>query len=236
MMKKDSRAWNSPSMGEKVKVNTYGTSGTPILFFNSDCDKTGNDLKFLDSIRFQLDEGLNMAFTVQKPDYKLIFDESVDPRKRLIHYLHLESFIIDEVVPRMISETGRDFIIVSGVGDGGYLAINMMLKHPTKFHKCITVCGKYDMRPWFDGSEDEDFYYNNPIEFLPNLTDETFLSGLRGSDIRLITHIDDPNTEQADTISDFLHSRQVDHVLDVWGSERSFDAETLKEMYAKHIP
>ncbi len=235
-MKKDKKTWSSPSMGSKVKVNTYGHAGTPVLFFNSDCDKTKTDEKFLESVQFQIEEGMNMVFTLEKPDYKIIFDEKMDPNKRLLHYLHIESFVIDELVPRMCKETGRDFVILSGVGDGGFLAANMLLKHPSKFQKCIVVCARYDMRPWFDGSEDEDFYYNNPIEFLPHLNDEFFLTDLRKSDFRLISHVNDPMLEQADRISDFLYNKQIDHVLDIWGAERELDTDTLKEMYAKHIP
>ena len=55
-------SWNSPSLGADVVVRVYGTGGTPVLFFNSLCDASDKDSMFLESISFQLENGLNMVF------------------------------------------------------------------------------------------------------------------------------------------------------------------------------
>lgn len=229
-------SWNSPSLGADVVVRVYGTGGTPVLFFNSLCDASDKDSMFLESISFQLENGLNMVFTLEKPDYKVIFDEGEDPRRRLIEFLHLESFVIDELIPRIKKLSGNEFIIVAGAGHGGYLALNMLLRHPSKFDKCISIGGKYDMRPHFDGSVDEDYYYNNPVEYLPHLSDEFYLNDLRKTDIRIATYPGDDHFDDAETISDYLDNRGISHQFDVCHEGLSSDFETQKKLFSNHIP
>ncbi|MCC5934284.1 MAG: hypothetical protein JJU35_08525 [Balneolales bacterium] len=235
-MKYVTETWNSPSLGADVVVRIYGTGGTPVLFFNSLCDAADTDAEFLESIAFQIDNRLNMVITLEKPDYRLIFDETEDPRRRLIEFLHVESFVIDELIPRIKKLAGNDFIIVAGAGHGGYLALNMLLRHPSKFDKCISIGGKYDMRPHFDGAADEDFYYNNPIEYLPHLSDEFYLADLRKTDIRIATYPGDDFYEDAESISDFLDNRGISHQFDVFHDHSESDYETHKKLFANHIP
>ncbi len=235
-MKVSVKEWNSPSLGKKVKVHVYGTSGTPLLFFNSVCDETGADKEFLKALEYQITNGLNLVYTIQKPDYKTIFDKSVSAKSRLIHYLHIEGFVIDELIPKIKKESSNDFVMIAGIGDGAYLASNMMLRHPSHFNKCISICGVYDMRPDFDGSVLEDFYYNNPVEYLPNLTDEYYLNEIRNTDMRLISHNDDENFGQTELLSEYLYNKDISHILDVWGNEEPIGQSTFQKMFAKHIP
>lgn len=228
--------WNSPSLGGDAVVRVYGNSGTPVIFFNSLCDASDTDSNFLESITFQIENGLNVVFTVEQPDYRLIFDEQADPRRRLIEYLHLESFVTDELIPKVRLLTGNNFVILAGVGHGGYLASNMMLRHPSKFGKAISIGGKYDMRPHFDGSVDEDFYYNNPIEYLPHLSDEFYLKDLRDMDIRIATFSGDEHFQQAETLSEYLDNRGISHQFDVFHEAAGSAFETQKKLFANHIP
>lgn len=228
--------WNSPSLGGDAVVRIYGNGGTPVIFFNTLCDATDTDSSFLSCISFQLENSLNMVFTLEQPDYRLIFDEKEDPRRRLIEYLHLESFVTDELIPKAQRISGNDFIIIAGVGMGGYLAANLMLRHPSQFGKAISIGGKYDMRPHFDGAADEDFYYNNPIEYLPHLSDEFYLNDLRKMDIRIATYPSDDHFQDAETISDYLDNRGIGHQFDVCHEGLSSDFETQKKLFANHIP
>jgi len=235
-MQVKTQEWNSPSLGKKVKVQVYGTGGTPILFFNTQCDKTGEDEEFLHSIEFQIENGLNLVYTLQKPDYKSVFDKSLDSKKRLINYLHIESFVVDELVPKIQKESSNDFLIISGVGNGAYLAMNMMLKHPRKFNKCLTLCGNYDMRPDFDGAQLEDFYYNNPVEYLPNLTDDYYLNELRQRDIRILSHSNAESLDQSELLSGYFDIKDIAHQLEIWGDDTPLELSTFKRMFANHIP
>ncbi|AXJ01347.1 Esterase/lipase superfamily enzyme [Cyclonatronum proteinivorum] len=228
--------WNSPSLGGEAVIRIYGNSGTPVLFFNTLCDASDADGQFLSSIAYQIENDYNIVFTLESPDYKLIFDTEQDPRKRLVEYLHLESFVIDELIPRILKKTGKPFIISAGVGAGGYLVTNMLLRHPSKFNKCIAIGGIYDMRPHFDGSVDEDYYYNNPIEYLPHLSDEFYLDDIRKTDIRIATYPGDDHYEEAEALSDYFDHRNVPHQFDVCHEGLSTDLETQKKLFSNHIP
>ena len=59
---------------------------------------------------------------------------------------------------------------VAGMSLGAFYAINAMLKHPDVFKRCYAISGLYDMKRFMDGQHDENFYFNNPVDYLPGLT------------------------------------------------------------------
>ena len=50
-------------------------------------------------------------------------------------------------------------------------------------NSCVAEPGKgcYDVRDYLDGYYDDDIYYNNPVDYMPNLNDDVFLPRLRDS-------------------------------------------------------
>lgn len=235
-MKTNVLKWQSPSLGSEAHANIYGHAGTPIILFNRDCEKLSSDHDLLEALSYQIEHGHNIICTLTKPEYDRVFDESLDAKARLVEYLRIERLVIDELIPRVGREYTDHFFIAAGIGNGGYLASNMVLKHPESFGKLITVCGRYDMRPCFDGQQSDDFYYNNPVEFLPHLHDEQILEQIRQIDLRFVSHHEDPNKEQMDRISDFLDTKDVEHGSDIWAADTELNDSTYADMLLKHVP
>ena len=57
-----------------------------------------------------------------------------------------------------------------GASLGAYHAANTLLKHPDVVKRCFALSGVYDMKRFMDGAYDDNFYFNNPVDYLANLS------------------------------------------------------------------
>jgi len=53
--------------------------------------------------------------------------------------------------------------------------------------RCYALSGIYDMRDSMDGMYDDNFYFNNPVDYMANQHDPWFLHQYGSCDIRLVT-------------------------------------------------
>ena len=56
-----------------------------------------------------------------------------------------------------------------GASLGGYHAANTLLKHPDAVKRCFALSGVYDMKRFMLGDYDDNFYFNNPVDYCANL-------------------------------------------------------------------
>ena len=52
-----------------------------------------------------------------------------------------------------------------GASLGGYHAANTLLKHPDVVKRCFALSGVYDMKRFMLGDYDDNFYFNNPVDY-----------------------------------------------------------------------
>ena len=74
-----------------------------------------------------------------------------------------------------------------GASFGAYHAANTLFKHPDVFKRCFAMSGVYDVRNFMDGMYDDNFYFNNPVDYLANLSDGWYFEQYNSCDIHLIT-------------------------------------------------
>ena len=53
--------------------------------------------------------------------------------------------------------------------------------------RCYALSGVYDLRDSMDGMYDDNFYFNNPVDYMANQNDPWFLDQYRSCDIHLAT-------------------------------------------------
>ena len=83
-----------------------------------------------------------------------------------------DEYLTAEVVPFIYAHcSGWQPIATLGVSLGAYHAANALFKHPDVFKRCFAMSGVYDMRRFMDGMYDDNFYFNNPVDYLSNLSD-----------------------------------------------------------------
>ncbi len=49
---------------------------------------------------------------------------------------------------------------------GAFHAANTLFKHPDRLKRCYALSGVYEMRDSMDGMYDDNFYFNNPVDYM----------------------------------------------------------------------
>ncbi len=237
-MEKTSQSWQSPSLGREIVLSVYGNEGTPLLALPS----AGGDRSeweergLIDSLSYQIENGHNLIFCVDSVDNETFFNTEISPRVRINRHRHYESYIIDEVLPFIHKTTNNPFVMAAGVDMGGYHALNLLLKHPGQIHKVIAIGGRFQIRPFMDDFFDRNVYFNNPLEYLPNLEDKELLEQIRNSDIRLVVTPDDLNLDLNYMMSDILRSKAIEHIFDYWLETGDNKWGIRGDILQRHVP
>jgi esterase/lipase superfamily enzyme len=237
-MEKKSHSWQSPSLGRETTVTVFGTEGTPLIAFPDNGGKRTEweEHGLIQSLSFQLENGHNRVYCVDSIDGESFLNKEVSPRVRINRHRQFESYIIEELLPFITKTSEELFIMTAGVGMGGYHALNLLLKHPGKIQKAISIGGLFQIRPFMDDYFDDSVYYNNPLEYLPNLDDASMLDEIKSTDIRLVVTPDDPNLELNYMLSDILRSKAIEHIFDYWIETGEHPWEIRGDILQRHVP
>lgn len=235
-MKKKTENWRSPSLGKDMKLTIYGKSGTPIIGLPTRGASCHQWEKFgmVDAISYQLKNDFNQLFCLSSVDEEGFLNDDASPAQRLVRQQQYESYIVEELVPYIKEENNIEFIILAGIDLGGYHALTTGLKYPGAFGKVIGISGIYDIKPFMDDFYNDDVYYSNPMDFVPNLNNHQTMKKVQDVDFRLVSFDSDERKEDALRMSDVLRMKFIQHELDVWGDE-SEEWELWPEMLKTHI-
>jgi esterase/lipase superfamily enzyme len=143
------------------------------------------------------------------------YNRAVAPQQRVLRHLDYEQFILREYVPFIRHHNPRP-LIVTGTSFGAYHAVNIALRHPSEFAKLVALSGRYDVRHFLNGYYDDTVYYNNPVDFLPGLSDPTYLEPLRRMEIFLVSGEHDIALATTRTLSEQLTAKGVINELAIW--------------------
>ncbi|MEZ4699885.1 MAG: alpha/beta hydrolase-fold protein [Rhodothermales bacterium] len=229
--------WHSPALGRDMDLLVLGHAGTPALVFPSSLGRfyEWEDFGMAGALSRQLEEGHNRLICVDSVDAESLYNRGVDPYTRIKRHQQYERYIIDEVVPYIRHISGQSFLIAAGASFGGYHAANMVFKHPWAFGKLIALSGAFDIRSQLDGFYNDDVYFSNPIDYLPNLTDHGTLEAIRRNHIILSTAEYDPCKAANDTLSGILHAKSIGHTLDSRPGVFGHDWPWWRDLIVQHI-
>ena len=168
-------------------------------------------------------------------DLESWYNKSVHPRVRVMRHLQYERYILNELLPfvRWRNQTPR--LATTGCSFGGYHALNFALKHPDVVTHCVSMGGAFDIHQFLNGYYDDDCYFNNPPDFLPNMNDEWFLSRYRQMKWVLATGEWDMCMDQNVKMAASMHGKGIPHWLDVWGDHTGHDWPWWQRMAVKYF-
>lgn len=236
-MKKETKKWRSPSLGKDMELIIYGESGTPIIGLptrGASC-RQWDEFGMTDSISYQLENGFNQLFCLSSVDKESFLNEEASPKQRMTRQKQYESYLVEEVVPFIQEEASNDYVIIAGVDMGGYHALTTALKHPGAFDKVIGMSGIYDINCFMDGFYSDEVYYNNPMDFVPNMNNQQMLNNIRDIDFRLVSFDMDDRKEKARRMSDVFRMKFIEHELDIWGTDDQEEWDLWPQMLKTHI-
>jgi esterase/lipase superfamily enzyme len=147
-------------------------------------------------------------------------------------------YIRQEVIPfvRHHCQSPDISLWTMGASLGAYHAANTLFKYPDVVKRCFALSGVYDMKSFMDGAYDENFYFNNPVDYLANASDPWLLGHLASCDIHIVTGSGPwENSGESYRLSHILSSRGIGHHLDDWGPQGGHDWPYWKQQMRVYL-
>ena len=149
-------------------------------------------------------------------------NKGIHPADRVRFQVGYDATVSNEILPFIEDhcKTRGIAITTTGASFGAYHAANTLFQHPSRVRRCLALSGVYDLRRFMDGYYDDNFYFNNPVDYMANLSDGNVIQYLHQCDIRLATgHGPWEDSGPTRRMSDILTSRGIPHHLDDWGEQ-----------------
>jgi esterase/lipase superfamily enzyme len=240
-MHKERHAWHSPNIGSDMPVAIYGHYGAPILFFPTaaaDCEEYER-FGLIDHIARFIDEGRVKVYSIESINKRSWLNKQIHPAERARLQVAYDRYVAEEVGPFIAwhCRTPDIGIATTGASFGALHAANTLFKHPDKFRTLIAMSGTYDLRGYCADYYDENIYFNNPVDYMANLSDPWYLDRIRGARILLLTGQgawEEP--EETHKLARILQAKGIPHHLDLWGHDVPHDWPTWKAMLEVYIP
>lgn len=234
-MHKHITSWYSPRLQKEMPVAVYGHYGFALLMIPTAA------ADFLEYERFGLihalqpfiDAGKLKVFSINSVNNESWMNFDAHPLHKT--YLHNQwcQYVFEEVVPFIKSGISNETpVYTCGASFGALHSANLFFRRPDLFGGMIGMSGVYDLTEYSRGYFDDDVYFNSPMHYMPNLTDENILGYIRNSrHIHLFSgsgEYEDPGS--AERFSGILHRKGIRHELDIRGSEWRHDWHTWRMM------
>ena len=235
-MVKEKHSWVSKYLNKEMELVQYGHYGLAFLMFpatSDDCyefEKSGA----LDLVEDFLNKGKCSIFALSGTNFESWLNPEKSGKEKIDGQILYYQYVISEVLPFIFQQCGGPIpIIPIGGGLGAYHSSNLFFKRPDLFYGVISMSGTYNIEHFTNGYFDEECYFNSPIHFLPNLTDEYWLSFLRNKDhIYLLTGSGDyEHPDNLKNMGTVLDSKKIKHHSEFWSNEWHHNWTTWKSMF-----
>lgn len=222
-MRRDYHNWYSHRLGRQMELLAYGDKGLPLLVFPSSRGRfyEYEDSGMIHAIAGKIEAGNVQVFCVDSVDTESWYNRGIHPHDRVARHTAYETYLLYEVLPLITGLNGSTQICTTGCSFGGYHALNFAMRHPDVAFGCVSMSGAFDMKSFMDGYYDQDFYFNNPVDYLPNTNDPWFLDRYRS--MKLILAVGDHDICLGENLrmDRILSDKGIPHWLDIWtGGER----------------
>lgn len=224
--------WHSPVIGRDFEMLVFGQSGYPVILFPTSKGTyyQNKDQGLIESARWFLENNKVKIYCPDSLDAWSWYNKSIPPGQRAYNHTLYDRLIMEEVVSRAQNETGYRRVAFAGCSFGGYHAANFSFRHPETTGYCFSLSGVFDIRSFVEGYYDDNVYFNNPVDFLPDDSD----SALWNMGIVLGTAERDICRAQNEAMSGLLGHKGISHWLDI-RPDRDHDWPVWKEQFPHYL-
>jgi esterase/lipase superfamily enzyme len=234
-MERRTTAWFSHNLNIEMPLVAYGHAGYPLLMFPTAAADYLEYERFhlVDAISPLIDSGKIRAYSINSVNkYSLLNEQMPAPMKAAL-LTKFDRYITDEVLPLIRRDAGEEARpLTTGASLGAFLALNTYFKHPDLFRGVIAMSGGYDIKSYMQGHYDDNVYFNNPVDYLSNLSDDQNLATLRQADAIVLMSgqgaYEAP--ERSRQLSEILNAKGIPHTLDLWGADVNHDWPWWRKM------
>ena len=235
-MKEQYHKWFSEFLEREFEMLAFGHDGYPVILFPTSKGRyyENKDCGLIDSVSYLLDSGKFKIYCPDSVDSISWYNYSIHPAERVKNHIAYEKLILNDVIEFVKYETGKKKAGVAGCSFGAYHAINLGFRHPDKIDNIICMGGSFDIKPHIYGYYDDNCYFNNPPDYLSNLTDDWYLDRFRQMGIILGIGENDMCKDENINLSNILYSKGVRHWLDVQPGA-GHDWHWWKKMFPQYL-
>lgn len=232
--------WYSSRLGREMGVVVHGHYGAPLLAFPT---SGGDEWEYehqgmIGALADFIEAGRVKVFTVNALNTDGFNNKAAHPFHRSYVQSRFDEYIREEVVPFIHHHCRTAGIAISTMGAsmGAYHSANTLFKHPDVVKRCFALSGVYDLRSFMDGMYDDNFYFNNPVDYLSNLSDPRILSQLGTCDIHIATGCGPwENSGPSYRLAEVLAREGIPHHLDDWGPLGGHDWPYWKHQMRQYL-
>ncbi len=223
-----------------MEVAVYGHYGFALLMFPTAAADYLEYERFhvIDAIEPFIASGKVKVFSINSINSESWLNPHAHPRDKAIRHQQFNAYVTDEVVPFIRTHCqGRVPVITTGASFGALHAANQVFRRPDLFAGCLALSGSYDLKDYTDGYWDEDVYYNSPLDYLPNLTDERILASLRAKQHLHFVSGQGAHEKPSSAVDlgRILERLGVPHTIDLWGQDVNHDWPWWRKMFPHYL-
>ena len=230
-MRKETLPFYSHALQREMPLRMFGHAGKPILFIPCQ-DGQGVDFEnfhMADALAPWLERGDCFVCAIDTVDAESWSDRAGDPWHRIRRHEAWVTFITRELAPYLRYLAGlpgdSDGIMTFGCSLGGSHALNLYLRFPDIFDRCLALSGLYHASFFFGDYTDELVYQNSPADYLANLpADHPFIEQYNRHKAVVCTGLgawEEPWSTRA--VDELFRRLGIRIWVDYWGSDVSHD-------------
>lgn len=231
-MREELKKWYSPNLNKDMETLVFGHGGFPIILFPTSMGRyyENKDFKLIQSVENFINEGKIKIYCPDSIDAMSWYNKNIHPAERVKNHIWYDKFLLEELLPLAKNETGRDKVVTAGCSFGGYHAVNFAFRHPWAVSHIFSLSGAFDIRGQLDGFYNDDVYFNNPVDYLPNNINPELW------DLKIVLGTSDRDICRADNenLSGILHQKGIKHWLDI-RPNADHDWPIWRDMFPEYI-
>ncbi len=168
--------WYSHNLGKNMEMLSFGTRGAPVILFPTSMGRyyENKDFHLIDSVRWFIEEGIVKIYCPDGIDSFSWYNKNIHPAERVHNHILYDKYLLEELVPLCQNETGHSRVTTAGCSFGGYHATNFGFRHPEVIRYIFNMSAAFDIKPQLDGFYNDEVYFNNPLDFIPNAQNDNF--------------------------------------------------------------
>ncbi len=168
--------WWTPHLSRDFEMLAFGDGGPgsiPLVLFPTSFGRfhQNKDFGLIDSVAGFIDSGKFTIYCPDSADLDSLYNKAIHPADRMRTHNGYENIILHDVFDFARRECSCPRVGVGGASLGAYHAANLAFRHPDAVSHMFSLSGSFDIRSFFDGFYDDNIYFNNPPDYLPNCTD-----------------------------------------------------------------
>ena len=172
-MNQEYQPFYSHKLQREMPIRIYGHGGRPVIFIPCQ-DGHSQDFEgfgMVNTFAPWIDSGRCTVYAIDTMDAESWSDQNGDPWHRIRRHEAWIEYIVQEVVPYINDRTGWRGcgIMVFGCSLGASHAVNLFLRFPEIFDRCLALSGLYHASYFFGSYMDDVVYRNSPADYLANM-------------------------------------------------------------------